>query len=396
MSEMRSADETGDDEGDIMFKMLPTDAPVTVSLAEIVPSCLNSLGWQNIPASLSIPSARATVLILVDGLGSENLLAAHAYARFLSSGQAQRSGRTVFPSTTATALSSLASGRNPGEHGVLGYRILDGETNELVNQLSGLSSYAVENGWMSEPSLFSRAAVAGRAVTVVGHSRFEASTLSAMLYGNSRYVGARTISERFERVSQELARGYSGLLFVYISDLDEAAHSHGCASSLWLERLEGLDSEVKELVTQVGPDVNVLLTADHGIIDVPSANHLNYPDELLQGVAHVGGEPRCLQLYLEDESSSDDVRHRWSEFFGETVEIWSRDEIFATHYDSVKSTSGIAQRAGDLYVQAGQDGALYPANDMSLPGRNMIGQHGGNTSAEMAIPVMAWRDGKAI
>jgi len=396
MSEMRSADEAGDDEGDIMFKMLPTDAPDTVSLAEVVPSCLSSLGWQNDSVGFSLPPARVTVLILVDGLGSQNLLAAPAYSRFLSAGPLRRNGRTVFPSTTASALSSLATGRNPGEHGVLGYRILDGETNQLVNQLSGLSVAAVERGWMSEPSLFNQAANAGRTVTVVGHPRFEGSTLSAMLYGSSRYMGARTVSDRFECVREELAHGYSGLMFVYVSDLDEAAHSHGCASSLWLERLEGLDSEVKKLVTQAGPGVNIVLTADHGIVDVPAAHHLNYPDELLQGVAHVGGEPRCLQLYLEDESSPDDVRLRWSEFFGEAVEIWTREQVFARHYDSVKSTSSIAERAGHLYVQAGNDGALYPASDMSLAGRNMIGQHGGNTSAEMTIPLMAWRDGIEI
>jgi large subunit ribosomal protein L7/L12 len=46
---------------------------------------------------------------------------------------------TVFPSTTASALASRATGELPGTHGVLGYRIMNPDTGNVINQLSGLT-----------------------------------------------------------------------------------------------------------------------------------------------------------------------------------------------------------------------------------------------------------------
>ncbi|MEY2402505.1 MAG: hypothetical protein QOD38_56, partial [Acidimicrobiaceae bacterium] len=66
--------------------------------------------------------ADRVVLLLLDGLGWEQLQARRHLAPTLA---AMEGGpiATVLPTTTATALTSLATGTPPGEHGVVGYRV---------------------------------------------------------------------------------------------------------------------------------------------------------------------------------------------------------------------------------------------------------------------------------
>src|SRR5260221_266152 len=75
--------------------------------------------WAQAPLSWGAPQV---VLFAIDGLGFEQLTERLPVAPTLAA-MAGGSILTVAPSTTATALSSLALGTSPGEHGVVGYRI---------------------------------------------------------------------------------------------------------------------------------------------------------------------------------------------------------------------------------------------------------------------------------
>ncbi|MEL7210328.1 MAG: alkaline phosphatase family protein, partial [Actinomycetota bacterium] len=73
-----------------------------------------------------LPEAAAeadqVVLLVLDGLGWDQLQDRRALAPTLAA-MAGGPISTVAPSTTATALTSIATGASPAEHGVVGYRV---------------------------------------------------------------------------------------------------------------------------------------------------------------------------------------------------------------------------------------------------------------------------------
>jgi hypothetical protein len=69
--------------------------------------------------------ARSTLLLVLDGLGWEQLRSRPGAAPNLT-GFAGGAITTVAPSTTAAALTSIATGEPPGRHGLVGYRIAVG------------------------------------------------------------------------------------------------------------------------------------------------------------------------------------------------------------------------------------------------------------------------------
>ncbi|HEY1827729.1 MAG TPA: alkaline phosphatase family protein, partial [Acidimicrobiales bacterium] len=86
-------------------------------------------GGAALPAWVPEPvgAASQVVLLVLDGLGWRQLEARRGLAPVLASGVGG-SIRSVVPSTTACCLSSLATGRPPGEHGIIGYRVaVEGE-----------------------------------------------------------------------------------------------------------------------------------------------------------------------------------------------------------------------------------------------------------------------------
>jgi hypothetical protein len=106
------------------------------SLTEVVPSLL-ALGAAGLPNRLAVPEARSACALLVDRVGWE-LLGEHAAdAPFLAACAGGTEPLSVgFAATTATSIASLATGRAPGEHGIVGYSFAQDEEHGLRNALS--------------------------------------------------------------------------------------------------------------------------------------------------------------------------------------------------------------------------------------------------------------------
>ena len=112
-------------------------------LHRVVPTLLGHLalpGAAPLPPWFPAPvaEARQIVLLVLDGLGAEQLHERAGLAPTLPAavGTAMTS---VAPSTTACALTTLVTGRVPAEHGVVGYRVaLDGEVMNVLQWSVGM------------------------------------------------------------------------------------------------------------------------------------------------------------------------------------------------------------------------------------------------------------------
>lgn len=365
--------------------MLPTGQDYAGSLTDVVPSLLASIGVESFKNSLELRGATSAVLVLVDGLGDENLTAARGHARFLlGTRNRRRVLRTVFPSTTACALVSLMTGETPGQHGVVGYRVLNPVSGAIVNQLTELDLAPPD--WMRSRTLAQQATGTAR-VFVVGRAKFADSALTRTVYRGAEYIPAESLAERFEQAAA-VARNPGRLVLVYASELDSAAHKFGVSSSKWTEQLELLDAELRDLRASLPSDVSVVVTADHGVLDVHSAEQIVFgAGALTQGVAHVGGEPRCLQLYLEPGAETDSVLSAWQDAFSDVAHVLAREEVMK-HNLLGSVTEQISERMGDVFVIARKNVVFYDGRESNTAPQRMIGQHGALSDIEMTIPLI--------
>ncbi|WP_258066539.1 alkaline phosphatase family protein [Rathayibacter sp. AY2B7] len=370
-----------------MTHMLPPAPDGRRSLADVLPGTLDALLGR--PGLFGSPRVERIVVVLVDGLGAANLRQRGGHSRTLA--PALNRGTTLvsgFPTTTAAALASLTTGLRPGGHGMVGYRVLDRASDRLVNQLSGWDEGMVPETWQPHPTVFEQASAAGVRAGVIGPARYARSGLTRAILRGAEYHSAGGVAERFTAARALLDEGGRQLVYLYVPELDQAAHARGWESPEWTAALELLDGEVGGAVRGLSTRESMLVTADHGIVDVPASSHvLVERGPLVEGVRHLGGEPRCLQLHLEPGVDPEEVARRWIEAEGARAWVATRDEVAASGWFGEVSPVA-AERMGDVFVAARRTIAYYAADDSS--GRSMIGQHGSLTPEETQVPLLRY------
>jgi predicted AlkP superfamily pyrophosphatase or phosphodiesterase len=361
----------------------------TRSLTDVWPNVIAAVGGD---ASAWFPPARSGVVMLVDGLGARNLAARRGHARFLGERLGKRDvARSTVPSTTATALTSLMTASPPGAHGIVGYRVRVPGTDVIANQLSGWEEAALDpRVWQRRATVFEQQAAAGRPCFVVSRAEYIGSGFTLASFRGAEFLSSDDLGERVEIAVDAAARTPGALVYLYHPELDRIGHKRGWESDEWATALEATDAAAATLHARAAAiGAGVVLTADHGMIDVPRQRQvlLAEGDPLLEGVRHVAGEPRLLHLYLEPDADASAARRRWDASEGARAWVMTRVELIVAGLLG-EVAPDVADRIGDLVVAARSAIAYYDDRVPDKAPQRMVGQHGSLTDQERTVPLL--------
>ncbi|MGZ0710810.1 alkaline phosphatase family protein (plasmid) [Coraliomargarita sp. W4R53] len=361
---------------------LPVDPPHARSLTGVVTEMSRALDGQ----SQWFAPAKSAIVFVIDGLGTHNLAARAGHARFLSSMSTKKDvARSVFPSTTASALASLLTGVAPGKHGIVGYKARVPGTNLAVNQLRGWEKEGLPANWQRATPL---AMSLGRPFFVVSKREYHSTGYTLATQAGAEFFGVDELGERVSKAA-ELAQQHPGsLVYVYAPELDQMGHRHGWQSDEWVGALEAMDAVARTLSAELAPGTGALVTADHGMIDVPRHRHVLMAegDDLVEGVALIGGEPRMLHLYA-DAGQQAEVLARWREAEAGRAWVLSRTELISSGVMGPVDAE-VAERIGDVVVAPRSAIAYYDDRIHDKGPQKMVGQHGSLTLEERIVPLI--------
>ena len=375
-----------------MPTMLPIVKPAAVSLADVLPDSIAALTGRR--GRLGLPRVRSAVVIVVDGLGSHALAARAGHARRLVAAQS-RTLDSVVPSTTAASLTTILTGVWPGSHGLVGFTAIDRSNDRVVKQLSGWDERMVPEVWQRSTTVFERTALDEASILAIGPHSFAGSGFTRAVLRGAPYRGEDDLAARF-RVAAERSAEDRTLTYVYVPELDKAGHADGSESPRWTSVLEAIDSAIGVLESSVARGTGIVVTADHGMLDIPHDAHvlLSGHRDVMSGVRHVAGEPRFLHLGLESGVEAEGVAARWTERFGDSSWVATRAEAIASGWFGAEVADEVLDRIGDVLVVPRKRIAFYDDRFGDDPGRGMVGQHGALTPEERSVPLLrlgAWR-----
>ena len=335
-----------------------------------------------------LPAVRSAVVLVIDGLGAANLDARAGHARFLHAAKSRKDvAVSVFPTTTAAALTSLLTGTTPGAHGVVGYRVRVPDTGIVANQLTGWDAGEIDPAlWQRARTQFERHPQTP--AFIVSKPEYRSSGFTAAAFRGAEFVGEVNLEDRLVRAA-EVANTHPGsLVYAYAPELDSLGHKFGWESDSWIAQLERVDAACRAFDRALAPDVGALITADHGMVDVPHHSHvlLAEGDPLLEGVADIAGEPRMLHLYAEPGQEVA-VLERWRRIEEKRAWVFSREEaVEAGLFGDVAAE--VLPRIGDVLIAARGLVAYYDDRLEDKAAQRMVGQHGSLTSAERIVPLI--------
>lgn len=363
----------------------------TATLADVLPALLHAIGapLDDRTPAFALPPARAAVLLLVDGLGHDQLRAHSADAPVLA-GLADAGPLTVgFPSTTPISLTSLGTGLPPGVHGTLGLKFrVDGELLDALGWSAGrkdLRKTLVPEQVQPEPTVLERAAAAGVAVRSVSPLEFRTSGLTRSGLRGGEYRGVAALGD----LAVEILSGAAGpgprLVYAYHADLDKLGHLYGPGTPAWRWQLRQIDALLAMLLEALPAGTLLAVTGDHGMVTVDRVTDADAEPALQDGVALLGGDPRARHVYARP-GAADDVLAAWRATLGDDAWVVSRDQAVADGWFGPVEDR-MRDRIGDVVVALrGTAAVLRREAEPYLS--SFPGQHGSLTPAEQLVPLL--------
>lgn len=341
-----------------------------------------------------LSQARNLLLIVIDGLGDDYLLE-HFGDGLLAR---LRIGRlsSVFPSTTATAVTSYLTGLAPAQHAMTGWHMHYPELGAgsvtavlPLHARAGTPEVALEpEALFDSVSLFDRIERPGYAVAPAD---IVDSAFNRHHCGRAQRVGYVGLEAMFDTLRTLV--GVPGPKFVhaYYPELDSLAHRHGVASRKVADACATLEHALDRFLADIATSgTRVLISADHGFIDAPPERVISldeHPTAAAMLRNPLCGERRASYAYIRpgaEAAFEDYVRQAWHG----VVDLYrSTDLVARGWFGPLPPNPRLLGHIGDYTLIPREDWTLVDW----LPGERryrLVGVHGGTSSAEMFVPLL--------
>lgn len=345
----------------------------------------------------ALQSSRSAVFVLMDGLG-ESALGAHAPDGALTHFRF-RSLRSVFPSSTAPALSALSAAAPPAAHGNPGWLMWSEAAQALIRTLpmdlrADHEAKVLAGDTWHWSAWTTRCRVPAFALLP---AQIAGSEFSRHTYAGSTIVAYRSLNEVCDQIDEVFdGIGDEAYVFVYLPHFDTMSHEAGCASEKARAVVHRLDAWFAQLVERMrARDALVLATADHGFVDVADEDQLQLEDfpriaECLE--RPLAGEPRvpfCTVRADAQERFAEVVRSA----LGDAFEVRRSQELLEAGWFG--EGNALAGRLGTHVLVPRRCVTLVDTLEGEKPMR-FIGMHGGPSEEEMRVPLLAARRGAPL
>ena len=371
------------------------------SLCDVVPSVMAAVGVPGFSNTLGIEPLPGVCILVVDGLGWELIRGYRDHAPVLAA--ASDRGRPLtagFPSTTSTSLASLGTGLPPGRHGLVGYTFAMPGIDRPLNALhwvpygfgptEDLRDRFVPEQVQPEPTVLERAAAAGTEITLVGPAAHAGSGLTRAILRGGRYAPADSLEELVAAVAGGFMDGRTSV-YAYHPFLDTFGHMRGVGSEEWLAHLEQVDRAVSSMADGLPSGFALVVTADHGMVNLPPEDKLDVADEpaLVEGVRMLAGEARARHVHTWPGAERD-VLAAWQETLGDRFWVRTGDEAVAAGWFGPEVLDRVRPRIGDV-VAAARDAVGVFQREVDPLQASLVGHHGSLTRVEQLVPLLLIR-----
>ena len=344
----------------------------------------------------TIAPAAHCVFVLVDGLGLELLerLPPDAFLRR----RCVLELRAVFPSTTAAALTSLATGEWPASHGVPAWWTYLPEwqlTATVLPFVERFSERPLPELGVSAERVFVAAPLLPRyevAVRSFLPRRIAESAYSAYVRGTTPVRGYGKLADGVDAVL-DFVRGAGAPTFSYLytEQVDAAAHSDGPEAGSVRSALAEVDGELERLASELAGWARIVVSADHGMLSVPDGGKsiLRPGDELLELlVVPPFGEPR-VPFFLPRPEQRERFQACFGERFGDRFALLTQEEAAALQlFGPLPPSAELRARFGDFIALAERSHVLIYQEEAEGGAASLRGYHAGLTPTEMRIPLI--------
>jgi len=341
-------------------------------------------------------TAQNVVLLVIDGLGFQYLT--EVGQRSSLNSHLRGKITSVFPSTTATAITTFMTGLAPQQHGLTGWFTYFHELGSIITVLPfrprfGGASLSELN--IDVQSLYGHTPIfdlIDRDCYVVTPDSIAYSDYSLAHRGKALIKPYETLSECFKFTHDIIySNQQKKYIYTYWPMFDGMAHEKGVGSQEVAQHFEDIDHAFARFIKDIkGSNTLVIVTADHGIIDsgpdycIELEDHPALQDILTMPLT---GERRMAYCYVESNRHAEFKDYVQTNFSDELQIMDSRQLIEQQFFGLGSPHPQLHHRVGDFTLSMKRNMTIMD----TVPGERRfyhIGTHGGLSEQEMYVPLI--------
>ena len=291
--------------------------------------------------------------------------------------------QTVFPPTTTAATTSIRNGKAPNENGWLGWTQYIKEFDDVLIPFLGIGYY---NG----KKYGNRGDIEKLIPITDTETELNSIGIKARkLFPEFEEDGCFTLDRMCERLIDYSKSDEYQYIYAYWDKYDTLMHMHGPNSKIADSYLEFVNDELENLANNLDEDTMLVITADHGQIEVKENYNLyasKYDKYFLRKPAL---ETRCQCFYLKD-GTSEQFEKEFKEEFEDRFVLLDKKQVLDTHlFGDLENANRFEEFLGD-YIAIAKSNTVFVYED-SPKKHPLLGQHAGMMDDEIMIPVIIYQ-----
>lgn len=342
----------------------------------------------------------STTLLVIDGLGADLLREFSADPKASGRLEENLCGRmtSVYPPTTASAITTFMSGQAPQQHGLTGwfmnFREIGMTTAVLPFMARGghgcLSEQGINIADLVDCDSLSRDLPVKASMLLpaeIADSDFSNRVGDGAI--SIPYSGLDDFIEKIIACQNENQE--SKYLYAYWPTFDHLCHIHGPSDSRVFEHFLALEQALEPVLDNAKKSGNnLLITADHGFLDSGPNERIEMDDHPIAKAmlaAPLFGEPRSAYCNIR-KGCDDEFEDYINSELGYAINLIASAELIAQGWFGLgEPHPELGARVGDYTLQMKE---RYTIKD-TLPSErpfDLYGMHGGVTAAEQWVPLI--------
>ena len=324
---------------------------------------------------------------LVEGMGGDGFMSEHAVASL----------QTVFPSTTASAFTSLATGEWPSRHAALGWYTYVPKADAVAKIVPFVRASdevpLTKLGLTAEdvfplPSLVARL---GRDSLSLLPEHVADSVFSQYVSGGTARRGYKSLASAVDAIAARVeSSARPTYTYLYTANVDYTGHEYGYSDPRTRATADQVDRELGRLATRTAGRARIVVTADHGGLDASQGQqHLIRPtDELGKLLAkEPSGDSRVVYFDVR-EGMEEEFQELFGERFGNRFMLIGRQDAERLELFGPGPLSDASRRRlGSLIALSTGADVLYYARTTEQS-KKVVGHHSGLSPVEMRVPLI--------
>ena len=319
-------------------------------------------------------------LFVVDAMGANLITKKLSEDSFLRKSMVYKTN-TVFPSTTTAATTSIRNGKAPCENSWLGWIQYIKEIDDEIIPFYGRGFY---NDTQYDKDIMYKIAP----VTFIEDELNSNGIASKALFPSFMQDGFEDIDSMCKKLIEYSNSDEYKFVYAYWDKYDTYMHEYGPSSKICDAYLNHINYEIENLANNLSDDTMLIITADHGQIDVKEEYNIcgSKYDKYLYRKPSL--EPRAMTFYVKD-GMQDEFEKTFKQEFEDRFVLLTHQQVLDTHlFGDRQSHPRFEEFFGD-FIAIGKANTILAYKEELTP--SMKGQHAGMSDDEMLVPIIVYK-----